>query len=314
VCILGAAEDCLFVVLLAGWIRLIPNLFLQSGQDALAFTGPLVSHRLAVWKNLERRAQFQMWRRGGKLDGLVETPVVCPVVTPELVGFAPDALQERLLFCEEKQVILNCSRQWGKSSVTALRAAMVATRKAESTVVAMSPSARQSGEFLRKVREFLGKAGMVKLRKDGVNEMSILLPNGSRIIALPGVEGTMRGFSAVDLLIVDEAAQVRDTQYLAAQPMLAVKDGAVWLLSTPFGARGFFWKEWMLGGEGWMRIEAKAPDCARLSSAFLERQKLQMGEDWYRQEYLCEFVGAENAPFREELIAACYRDGVEGLF
>jgi hypothetical protein len=297
---------------------LIQNLFLESGRDGVGGTAPLESHRAVVLKNMERNAQLRSLRRTGKVAG-AEMPVVCPVVTPELVGFVPDAVQESLLFCEEKQVILNCSRQWGKSSVTALRAAMVATRAAEATVVAMSPSARQSGEFLRKVQEFLGKAGLCKtglgkLRTDGVNEMSILLPNGSRIIALPGVEGTMRGFSAVDLLIVDEAAQVKDGQYYAAQPMLAVKDGAVWLLSTPFGARGFFWKEWAMGGEGWVRIEAKATDCARLSAAFLARQRVQMSEDWYRQEYLCEFVGAENAPFRQELIEACYRDGVEGLF
>ncbi len=305
---------CFFVF---GWFALIRNLFLESGRDGVGGTAPLESHRAAVLKNMERNAQLHLqwrWLRGAGKVAAAEMPVVCPVVSPELVGFVPDAVQESLLFCEEKQVILNCSRQWGKSSVTALRAAMVATRAAEATVVAMSPSARQSGEFLRKVREFLGKAGMGKMRMDGVNEMSILLPNGSRIIALPGVEGTMRGFSAVDLLIVDEAAQVKDGQYYAAQPMLAVKDGAVWLLSTPYGARGFFWKEWAMGGEGWVRIEAKATDCARLSAAFLARQRMQMSEDWYRQEYLCEFVGAENAPFRQELIEACYRDGVEGLF
>ncbi len=254
--------------------------------------------------------------RLARLAGRAEAPRidVCPVVTPELVGFRPDAQQQTLLGCEEKQVILNCSRQWGKSSVTALRAAMVATRQEEATVIAMSPSGRQSGEFLRKVREYLLRAGMGKLRKDGVNERSILLPNGSRIIGLPGVEGTMRGFSAVDLLIIDEAAQVRDDQYHAAGPMLAVKNGAVWLLSTPYGARGFFWKEWQMGGAGWFRMEAKATECERLRAEFLEREKLRLSDDWYRQEYLCEFVGAENGPFREELLRACLRNGVEGLF
>ncbi|MEJ1936522.1 terminase family protein, partial [Nostoc sp. NIES-2111] len=241
-------------------------------------------------------------------------PVVCPVVTPEVVGFVPDAQQQILLACEEKQVILNCTRQWGKSSVTALRAAMVATREAEATVVAMSPSARQSGEFLRKVREFLERAGLRGLRKDGVNPMSIVLPNASRIVALPGVEGTMRGYSAVDLLIVDEAAQVRDGQYYAAGPMLAVRNGAVWLLSTPYGARGFFWKEWEMGGAGWFRMQAKASDCPRLGAAFLERERLRLNADWYRQEYLCEFVGAENGPFREELLQGCLREGLEDLF
>ncbi len=238
----------------------------------------------------------------------------CPLVTPEMVGFVPDEFQRRLLETEAKQVILKCSRQWGKSSVTALKTVMVATAKPEAMVVVMSPSARQSGEFLKKVRFYLEKAGFTKLRKDGVNEMSIQLPNGSRIVALPGVEATMRGFSAVDLLVVDEAAQVRDDQYRAAGPMLAVRNGALWLLSTPYGARGFFWKEWETGSDEWLRIEVKATDCTRLPAEFLRRERMRIGEDWFRQEYLCEFVGAEDGPFREELLERAMMSGVEKLF
>lgn len=124
----------------------------------------------------------------------------------------------------------------------------------------------------------------------------------------------MRGFSGVDLLVIDEAAQVRDEQYKAAGPMLAVKNGALWLLSTPFGARGFFWKEWEAGGEEWLRLEVKATDCPRLSAEFLEREKRRIGNDWYRQEYLCEFVGAEDGPFREELLRQAMLRGVKRLF
>jgi hypothetical protein len=260
--------------------------------------------------NEEKIRALRLARRGG----VIAPPPICPVVTPELVGFAPDEKQKALLECDERRVILNCSRQWGKSSVTAMKAAMVATASEKATVIAMSPSARQSGEFLMKVREVLLLAGLRRLPKDGVNRMSLLLPNGSRIVALPGVEGTMRGFSAVDLLIIDEAAQVREGQYNAAGPMLAVKNGALWLLSTPFGARGFFWKEWQLGGKHWFRMEAKATECPRLGAEFLEMEKTRLTDDWYRQEYLCEFVGAENGPFREELIRRCYVNGVEGLF
>ena len=252
-------------------------------------------------------------RMGKKKVGGV-CPQVMPQVTPEMVGFEPDAFQRQLLETDARQVILKCSRQWGKSSVTALKTILVATGGAQRVVVVMSPSARQSGEFLLKVKSFLAAAGMPKLPTDGVNPMSVLLPNGSRIVALPGVEATMRGFSAVDLLVIDEAAQVRDEQYLAAGPMLAVKNGALWVLSTPYGARGFFWKEWEMGGEGWLRLEVKATDCPRLSAAFLERERLRIGPDWYRQEYLCEFVGAEDGPFRDELLQRAMASGVEKLF
>ena len=98
----------------------------------------------------------------------------------------------------------------------------------------VSPSARQSGEFLRKAEGFVRRLG-IRPKGDGDNEMSLVFPNGSRIVGLPGNEATVRGFSAVSLLLVDEAARVSDELYLAMRPMLAVSDGDVWLMSTPFG-------------------------------------------------------------------------------
>ena len=58
-------------------------------------------------------------------------------------------------------------------------------------------------------------------------------------MGLPANEATVRGFSAVSLMVVDEAARVPDDLYEAVKPMLAVTDGALWLMSTPFGRRGF---------------------------------------------------------------------------
>ena len=92
------------------------------------------------------------------------------------------------------------------------------------------------------------------MRGDGDNEMSLALPNGSRIVGLPGNEATIRGFSAVRLLLVDEASRVEDEMYLAVRPMLAVSDGALWLMSTPFGKRGFFYETWAHGGPEWERV------------------------------------------------------------
>ena len=43
------------------------------------------------------------------------------------------------------------------------------------------------------------------------------LPNGSRIVGLPGREATGRGVSAVNLLLTDEAARVSDELYNAVR-------------------------------------------------------------------------------------------------
>ena len=97
-----------------------------------------------------------------------------------------------------------------------------------------SPSERQSAEFVRKAAEMVRKLG-IRPRGDGDNAISLLLPNGSRIVGLPGMEETVRGFSAVSLLLIDEAARVEDAMYKALRPMLAV------------GRRGFVADEHAVG-------------------------------------------------------------------
>ena len=142
----------------------------------------------------------------------------------EMLGFHADELQAELLRSLAKRGILNCSRQWGKSTLAAIKAIHRANTIAGSLVIIASPTARQSGEFLEKVRVLLGESG-IGFRGDGHNRMSLRFPNGSRIVGLPGKHGTVRGFSKVSLLLIDEAAWVPDALYKALRPMLAVGDG-----------------------------------------------------------------------------------------
>ena len=78
----------------------------------------------------------------------------------------------------------------------------------------------------------------------------------------------MRGFSA-SLVLIDEASRVTDEMYSALGPMRAATNGDLWLMSTPNGSQGFFWKVWMDGGAGWERILAPATECGRISAEFL---------------------------------------------
>jgi len=65
------------------------------------------------------------------------------------------------------------------------------------------------------------------------NAHEMTLSNLSRIISLPCKEETIRGFSHVNLAIIDEAARVYDDLYRSARPMLAVSKGRLICLSTP---------------------------------------------------------------------------------
>lgn len=200
-----------------------------------------------------------------------------------------------------KRGVLNCTRQWGKSTITAAKAVHHAWTHIGSLTLVVSPSARQSGEFVRKAAEFARRLGVIA-RGDGDNEISLEFPNGARIVGLPGNEATTRGFSAVSLLLVDEASRVSDDLYRALRPMLAVSGGSLWLMSTPFGKRGFFWETWEHGGAEWERIRVPATDCPRIPAAFLEEERAAMGDQWFRQEYLCEFVDTVSGVFDRDLL------------
>src|SRR5436190_1727587 len=75
-------------------------------------------------------------------------------------------------------------------------------------------------------------------------QLRLELANGSRVVCLPGREGTIRSFGGVALLVLDEAARIPDALYRSVRPMLAVSGGRLVALSTPFGRRGWFWQEW----------------------------------------------------------------------
>jgi phage FluMu gp28-like protein len=127
------------------------------------------------------------------------------------------------------------------------------------------------------------------------------------------MEATIRGFSAVSLLLVDEAAWVSDELYRAIRPMLAVSDGTLWLMSTPNGKRGFFYETGEHGGPEWERFRAPATECSRIRPEFLEEERATMGERCFRQEYLCEFEDSVSGLFDRELVDRAIREDVKPL-
>jgi hypothetical protein len=109
------------------------------------------------------------------------------------------------------------------------------------------------------------------------------------MVALPGTEATVRGYSGASMVLIDEAARVKDEVYWTLRPMMAVSNGDLWLMSTPWGKRGFFYEAWEFGGEDWTRISVPATECPRIPKEFLEEERGALGGVWFGQEYLCQF-------------------------
>lgn len=227
----------------------------------------------------------------------------------ERLGFRPNEQQAAVLRARSKRVILNCSRQWGKSTVTAARALFRAKARDGCLVLAASPSLRQSAEWMRKAKEMAAHMGMAT-HGDGDNDVSLVFENGSRIVGLPGVADTTRGFSSVSMLVVDEAARVSDDVFVALLPMLAVSNGDIWMMSTPRGKSGFFYETWQYGGPEWLKVSGPATECAQIPGAFLEEQRRMMTADRFGQEYLCEFTGPGEGFFERDLLEAMFDERV----
>ena len=237
------------------------------------------------------------------------------------LGLDPCAKQLQVLRSQAQRGILNCSRQWGKSTVAAAKGVHRAYVRPGSTVLVSSPCERQSAEFLRKASEMLIRLD-IRPRGDGDNAVSLLLPNGSRIVGLPGRETTTRGFSAVSMLLFDEASRVPDEVYQALRPSLAGSGGDLWLMSTPCGQQGFFYETWTraedtrakdMPGEHWLRVTAKATECPRIRPQFLEEERKEKTADMFAQEYMCEFTARDDAMFDRRLVETAMDDTVTEL-
>lgn len=228
-------------------------------------------------------------------------------------GIVPDPWQEKLLRERPRRALLLCARQSGKSTVTALTALDTAIYEAPALVLLVSPSQRQSAELFRTVMHFLSRLpGAPTLTAESV--LKAELSNGSRILALPGTEKTIRGIAGADLVVIDEAARVEDELLAAVRPMMATKaKGRLIALTTPAGKRGWFFDAWTGTGD-WTRVKVAASDCPRISKEFLDEELKELGAVRFSEEYGLEFRDSDEAVFPAAVIAAAFSQEVAPLW
>jgi hypothetical protein len=165
--------------------------------------------------------------------------------------------------------------------------------------VVACPSQRQSAEAVRKVRDMLLKAH-AKLVSDNV--YAIELDNGSRVLALPGSDDSVRGLTVDAWIVADEAARLSPALISALRPMRAHQQGArLAMLSTAWSRTDPFWSAWENGGD-WMKLKATVDEDPTLfSPEFLAQERINLGEEGFKREYLGIPGGGEVSQFTYEL-------------
>ncbi len=236
-----------------------------------------------------------------------------PVRFAKRAGIEADGWQVDLLHSSAREILLNVHRQGGKSSIAAVLGVHQAIYVPRSLVLLVSPSQRQSAELGRKCRDIFHAVGE-QIAPEAESVTRLELPNGSRILSLPGSEQTIRGFSRPDLIIEDEAARCEDALYRALRPMRATSQGRLILMSTPWGRRGHFFEEWENGGRGWLRVRATADQCSRITPEFLDAERRSLGAWHFEQEYMATFGDSTTSAFSYADIHAAVTPGLRSLW
>jgi len=182
--------------------------------------------------------------------------------------------------------IVLVSRQAGKSACAAVAGLHRCLYQPGSLTLICSAGQRQAQEVLGRATAMYRRIGkpVVAISE---NVSSLTLENESRLISLPSNASTARGYTP-DFIIIDEAAQCPDELYQALRPMQLVAGANMWLLSTPFGKRGFFYDQWTTASDRWRRVKITAEQCPRIDPAFLEAER--QTSLYFDSEYMAEFT------------------------
>jgi len=207
--------------------------------------------------------------------------------------------QLEVLDLEAKNLILCCNRQWGKTTVIAIKALHHALHNPLREIVIISRTKQQAAILIDRAVNFYLALGH-KLRRVRGQMESLKLHNGSTIIAVPHDEDTSCGNTA-HILIVDEAALVKDAVFSSVTAFTSHTKGAIWLMSTPRRQAGFFYNLWHCTDKRWRRILSTVKDCPDFDPDFLAMQQ-SIDPIKYRQDFLCEFIQPADSLISADII------------
>ncbi|MFZ1951379.1 MAG: terminase family protein [Pseudolabrys sp.] len=214
----------------------------------------------------------------------------------EVLGMTPTSWQESFLRARRGASILALTaRQVGKTTTAAWAIAHYMLFTPGSLSVIACPAQRQSAEAVRRVREVLIKVG-VELESNNV--FALELKNGSRVLALPSSDDSIRGLTVDGWIIADEAARLPEDLIAALRPMRARRPQArLAMLSTAWSRTDPFWTAWAGDEQSWIRLKATADAIETFSRKFLEQERIALGEDGFKREYLGIPSGGHVSPF-----------------
>jgi len=227
-------------------------------------------------------------------------------------------------------------RQRGKSTGEAIKALWESFFQPGSNILFFSASEDQAAELFRKTISFYQP---FRQAFPPINESAqrITFANWARITVLPSKARSIRGYSAVSRLVLDEAVEVNNDLYYVSRPMIRRTripgGGKISALSNAGFDDGWFFDEYTEGGtldeetaltvsDEWRRwfIPAEGgPQAgpAPWHNAEFERTEVEkIGLERYDREWRCRFTrlkGLVAGGFSKEIVDAAYSDDIKPM-
>jgi len=234
--------------------------------------------------------------------------------------FEPFKYEAELLNDSEKKLrVIRKSRQVGITTTIAHEVVWKGILFSNKLILIISPSDRQSQIVMTKIHAIIDSNEELKKEIIKRNLSEIIFSNNSKIFSLPNNPDRFRGFAATDIYL-DEAAHFLNDEpvWAVIKPMLIATKGTLTIISTPFGKRGLFFEQYQYAvNQKGLDPEVKFYDffpstiSPLINDVDLEKEKKNMTDLEFQQEYLGEFVEAVDTYIPMELIEPCVDPSLE---
>jgi hypothetical protein len=203
--------------------------------------------------------------------------------------------------------VVNCGRQWGKTTLAVYEMVACAYAKSGREVAYFATTYDQARNIAWRILKDASRSAWSKEPNESRLELFIkTVDGGESRITLRGFENveTARG-QQFDLLVIDEVAQMRNWKYAweaILEPTLAFRQGKSLFISTPVGFNHF--KEMYDYGQdsvnypAWKSWRFKSEDNPYLPKDRIERARQQNSPDYFAQEYEADFTRATGLAFK----------------
>jgi len=220
------------------------------------------------------------------------------VITFEMYDFQEEIIET---YFTERKVIVKLPRQMGKTTTTAAFFIWYILFQSHKVCAILANKAPMAQEILNRIQ--LMYENIPSFMQQGIvewNKRSITIENGSRILAAATSSSAIRGYS-LSMVFMDEFAHVpnniAEEFFTSTFPTLSSgKETKILMASTPKGLNHFcqFWADAISKKNDFIPVEYSWDKIPDRDLAWFEDQRRTLGEQKFRQEVLCEFLGSSD--------------------